>query len=876
MSRPQPAEPSPDVLAQALADQRERWQRGERALVEEYLAREPRLRGDREALLDLVYHEIVLREEHGESVALAEYVERFPDCAEQLALHFEVHRALAWDPAPEDEEPPPAISGYELLGKLGQGGMGVVYRAHHLKLNRVVALKRIRAGELASRAEASRFLREAQAVARLQHANIVQIYEVGEHEGSPYFSLELVDGGSLALRLAGKPQPAAETARLIETLARAVQHAHDRGVVHRDLKPANVLMTADGIPKIADFGLAKRIDVELEKTQTGALLGTPSHMAPEQAAGRAGEIGPTTDVHALGTILYEMLTGRPPHRGTTVLETLEQVRSHETVAPSRLQPRIPRDLDTICLKCLEKEPRKRYASAAALADDLHRFLAGEPIQARPMSALEHGVRWARRRPALASTLLVCGVSVILLLVTLAISNVLIGRQKALAVANYEAAESEHHRAETNFRLAREAVDSYITRVAQDPRLREHDLEALRKQLLGEALSYYHKFVNESGDQPGVEAERGRAYARLAFITQEIGTKQEAIDLYEKSLAVFEQLAHDHPDVLDYRSEIAFTSNALGNLYRLTDPRNRAEDCYLRARDLREQLASAEPCVVRDNDLAASQMNLGNYYRIVGRTDAAEEALLSAIEIEERLADESPVVLIYRHTLALANNDLGILYATSDRLDDARRAFEKAVEVEGRLREENPSVPDYQFELARSHNNLGNVCRFEDDLDEAERHYRAALEVRERLAREHPSVVAYQSDVAVSHQSLGDLELLAERPEEAREELQKALDAETKLVREHPGVLEYVHNLGLAQQSLGQLALSGGRLDEAEAAFRSALEIQNRLAKEHPESREYRQNLAETYENVARLYEFTQRAAEAEAAHQKAQELQATR
>jgi serine/threonine protein kinase len=286
-----------------------------------------------------------------------------------------------------------------ILAEVGSGGMGVVYKARQLRPSRLVALKLMRGHDLQ---EQARFRAEGEAVARLAHPNIVGVFEVGEHNGLPFLALEFAEGGSLERKLAGSPLPPREAAELLRTLAAAVQHAHQRGIVHRDLKPANVLLAADGTPKVADFGLAKRLDQDRGRTQTGAVLGTPAYMAPEQARGQASAVGPPTDVWALGVILYEMLTGRPPFRGASALETLEQLCAQEAVPPTRLQPRVPRDLEAVCLKCLEKDPARRYADAGALADDLARFLAGEPTRARPVRPLARAARWAKRRPALAA------------------------------------------------------------------------------------------------------------------------------------------------------------------------------------------------------------------------------------------------------------------------------------------------------------------------------------------------------------------------------------------------------------------------------------------------------------------------------------------
>jgi serine/threonine-protein kinase len=294
------------------------------------------------------------------------------------------------------------IPGYHVLEVVGRGGMAIIYKALQQSLRRTVALKVVLAGAHASPDEVARFRIEAEAVAALRHPHIVQIFEVGQEGGCPWCCLEFVEGGSLAQKLQAGPLPPPQAAVLAEKLARAMYAAHQRGIIHRDLKPGNVLLTADGEPKITDFGLAKRLDSDLAYTRTGAVMGTPGYMAPEQAGGRR-DVGPTVDVYGLGAILYEMLTGQAPFQAETALDSVLRVLSEEPVPPGRLQAGVPRDLETICLKCLEKDPRRRYASAADLADDLLRFLKDEAVVARPPSLLGRFDRWARLRPALAAT-----------------------------------------------------------------------------------------------------------------------------------------------------------------------------------------------------------------------------------------------------------------------------------------------------------------------------------------------------------------------------------------------------------------------------------------------------------------------------------------
>jgi hypothetical protein len=379
-----------------------------------------------------------------------------------------------------------AVPGYEVYEVLGKGGMGVVYKAKQLGLDRVVALKMIRYAEDAGHEERERFRTEGQAVARLLHPHIVQVHEVGECQGLPYFSMEFCPKGSLADQLDGTPWEPRRAAALVETLARAMHAAHVAGIVHRDLKPANVLLAEDGAPKVTDFGLARRLDQQ-GHTRTGALMGTPSYMAPEQA-GKAKEAGPAADTYALGAILYELLTGRPPFKAATDMDTMLQVVADEPVPVRRLQPGVARDLETICLKCLHKDPRRRYASAQELADDLRRYQAGEPIRARPVGAVERAAKWARRRPALAALL---GV-VLLALVSLAVLSAVAldreqkARQEAdkakkaqdLLVSIFRIKDVQAGNTTTALQILNQAQQRIPIEFAEQPELRDELLAAI--------------------------------------------------------------------------------------------------------------------------------------------------------------------------------------------------------------------------------------------------------------------------------------------------------------------------------------------------------------------------------------------------------------
>ncbi len=405
------------------------WAAGNRVAIEEVLAEVSEV--VRPTLLEeLIQIEVWWRRQQQETPSSAEYLSRFPeqtDIVQSVWKNLDQGQASTVAPDGQTVEFKPTVSGhsqsrtqpprsfgdYELLEEIARGGMGVVFKARQKSLNRPVALKMILSGQIASQSEVLRFNAEASAAANLEHPGIVPIFEIGQQDGKHFFSMAYIEGKSLADKIALRPLSAQQAARYAQQIAEAVHYAHSKGIIHRDLKPRNVLIDRDDQPKITDFGLAKRLEGDSDLTATGQVLGTPSYMPPEQAMGTLDRVGPRSDIYSIGATLYSLLTGRPPFQAASTMETLRQVIDTEPVAPRLLNPTIPRDLETICLKCLRKDPLDRYTSASALADELRRFLNGEPIKARPIGIVERAWRWCKRKPlvaGMAATLLVMLVS----------------------------------------------------------------------------------------------------------------------------------------------------------------------------------------------------------------------------------------------------------------------------------------------------------------------------------------------------------------------------------------------------------------------------------------------------------------------------------
>jgi eukaryotic-like serine/threonine-protein kinase len=752
-------------------------------------------------------------------------------------------------PAPSTEpsgEPLPVLTipGYEVLGVLGRGGMGVVYKAREIALERLVALKVVTAGGHASAEQLARFRGEARAEARLQHPHIVQIHAVGEQDGFPFLSLEYMDGGSLSQKLARQPQPPRAAAQLVYLLARAMAYAHQCGVIHRDLKPANILLQKrtttnitkdtnpktkekqhtstssrsspsyssdswdswlDAFPKIADFGLAKCLEDESGQTRTGSLLGTPSYMSPEQADGRK-DIGPATDIWALGIILYELLVGRTPFMGITMMDTLEQVRTREPVPAAQLQPKVPRDLDTICLKCLHKEPGQRYASAEALAEDLRRFLDGEPILARPIGSFSRLLRWGRRNPRVAGL----SAAVLLLLLAVAVGStvfafVLEGRRRELETAWQQArdqkivarqqgqrADDKAREATARYQLLHEALVVVIDKVQKDLQA-VPSTSQVRREILEAAMKVLQKSI-EQGQDSSRQPERSLASAHvlMGYILREQKKNPEAIEHFNQAHALLE------------------------TLYRLDPNNDKAAGNYAASLSVQADLA------------------------LDFRNDAAEAEKLyrQALTLQEKSLAQRPehpelTEMEIRRSIANSHQRLGeiLLRSRPHRSEEARHHFDKArVNLEMVLPVEDSLGNHVKMEQVCYR--LGEMNERLERPVEALAAYRRCLEERRKLAASFPADLHRQMELLRLYGKIGDLLLFRGDPEAARCSYSDALDANKEVVRRNstPGPRML---LSLNYYRLATAYLRLRRRDLADDCYRKCLDLRVALQQEHP-------------------------------------------
>jgi tetratricopeptide (TPR) repeat protein len=827
-------------------------------LLEDYVRRYPLL-GPLEALpLALIGEEYRVRRQWGDRPDLEAYRGRFPQRAEALAALFADIDAELSDGDGEATvrtvggsgwSPGFVPAGYEIVGELGRGGMGVVYQARQLRLNRLVAIKTIGSGQRASTEDLARFRAEAESAARIQHANIVQVHEVGEQDGQPFCILEYVNGGSLSRKLAGAPLEPHVAARLLETLARAVQAVHEEGILHRDLKPANVLLhlahrhdadkpladllrSPDCVPKISDFGLARRIESS-GLTRTGEILGTPSYMAPEQAEARSDRIGPTADVYGLGALLYELLTGRPPFRGVNVLDTLAQVCNREPIAPRQLQPAVPRDVETICLKCLQKDLDKRYASAGALADDLERFRLNRPIQARAASRWERGWKWARRRPALATL----GLALFLGLVVALAGGITYTMH--LRVARAET-ENERRQARRSYRKALEAVDQMLVRMGAERIEAIPGMEQAQVDALKDAIRLYQELLDEQArPDPDLYSRLGFALTYLSNRQMTLGRTDEAesncrrgMELLDNLLAELrtpavrqqaafarynlgnivsaknrqaeaERLYREACDILTPRSDDPDALHLLSACYTglgtLDGDRVRSEENYRRAATLREDLYKSHPNNLSYRTfLAEGLYNLAHGHLYAGRLTEAESLFQRSVALMDPLAasegnDRLSNRLMAQGTLLHCYAGLGMVYSNRGDVAKSESFYKKAIAISEMLLQFYPQHPRRQ-ELAQCYLNLGALYQCSNQREKAVQVYRKGIALLEVLVRELPELSLYRLNLA---QTCANMALIVDNShaDDPLVLLQKGRDALEPLMREQGDEPRFANDYG---------------------------------------------------------------------------------
>jgi tetratricopeptide (TPR) repeat protein len=635
-------------------------------------------------------------------------------------------KALLPEPQRPDSLLGRRLGPYELVQPLGSGGMGSVYLASRVDdYRQLVAIKLIKPG-IDTPEIVQRFQTERQVLADLRHPNIAPLLDGGAtDEGQPYFVMEYIDGRPLDRHCDANKLDSRRRAAILRTVCRAVHFAHERHVVHRDLKPGNILVTADGTPRVTDFGLAKRLGAAPEgnQTESGALLGTPSYMAPEQASARNREVGPTTDVYALGAVLYELLTGRPPFRGDTRDETLRQILHEEPIAPSRLQPRLARDLETVCLKCLEKEPARRYPSVAELEEDLGRFLENHPIRARPISAWRRGLKWVKRRPLSAALVATITLAVTALLGVSAWYNAELTQERDYALNQQEIAQQqrdEANRLKTEAQHQKAQADQLRTRAEET----SADLEA--------ALATFMAM-----------------HARTNYNLLR-GSARDAENDYQSLRTVYEKLLGDRPANPVYRSFLAGTLSDLGNLYRIHGRNREALDGLQKALAHREQLVRDRPgSAAYQHDLGVNQLNLGQMYDVLNQSGQAMKAYREAVRILEQLAKAHPENPEYRGNLGRAHVFLGDYLAArvgaGEKPEESDAQTSRAVEMLEPLVRDHAGTPGFALTLGMAYSNKGRfLLHIKEQPAQALPWFEKATSLLEKLHRVDPNYADVRS------------------------------------------------------------------------------------------------------------------------------------
>ncbi len=787
------------LLEMVHTDLEYRLKDDEQARVEDYLDRFPELKSDPKAERELVVAELNLRLRRDPGLAFSEFLDRFPGFRSEMITKFRLSsRADRALPAEWTARAPQKVGKYEVLGIAGRGAFGVVYRARDSELDRTVALKVLRTGHLASPEAMDRLLREARSAGRLSHPNIVPVHDAGRDGDTCFLVCEFVAGTTLADRLVCGPIETRAAATLVSQVADALHHAHTQGVIHRDVKPSNILLDQDGTPRLVDFGLALRNGGENTLTQAGEVLGTPAYMPPEQARGEAHQVDGRGDLYSLGVVLYEMLTGELPFRGSREM-VLKQVLQDEPPPPRRLNNLIPREVETICLKCLQKEPARRYTSADALAEDLRRYLRSEPILARPISRLERLLKWSRRNRWLAAFLAAL------------IAGVMVSTWQAVRARSAEqAARSSAVNARQSESEARATLEFFRDKVLAAARPKDEEgglgIDATIRDAIDAAEP---EIARQFVDQPLVEASiRSAVGSSYAFL----GASNLAITQHARALELRRQyLGPDHEYTLSSMSHLAIAYESAGQL---------PECIPLFQQALNRALNNLGP---GDPDTLSCMNNLGNAYRAVGRLEEA----LPLLEQTRRLRD-TRLGPGHRETIISMNN-LAIAYRAAGRFEDALPLYEKVTSwSNSQLGPAHPESLTFANNLANAYLDSGRnddaVSLFEETLKQQ----------KSTIGVDHPDTLRSANNLARAYRAAGrlndGLSLLRQTLERQRVSLRPG----------HPDTLTSMNNLGM-------MSLDAGRVDEACDLLKETLTWRKaKLGVDHPDTLRSMNNLARSF------------------------------
>ena len=872
-----------------------------------------------ESLLGQILDEVLARRARGETPDVEDYARRHPELAavlRQMLPALEVMRAPA--AIPEGGPVPGYLGDYRLIREVGRGGMGVVYEAEQVSLQRRVALKVLPFAAALDAKQLQRFHHEAQAAARLHHTNIVPVYAVGCEHGVHFYAMQFIAGQTLAavirklreqeerrrtkhdhstqdavqvtrddraanpeqsrgpasgeaeassgalLSSLGHRQPSffRAAAHLGEQAAEALEHAHQLGVVHRDIKPANLLLEwrAGGsnppVLWITDFGLAQ-FHEKTGLTLTGDRVGTARYMSPEQASDNRALVDHRTDIYSLGVTLYELLTLHPACTGRDWPEVQRQILVDEPRRPRRLNPAIPRDLETIILKATAKDPGHRYATAQELADDLRRFLDDKPVKARRPTLVQRGAKWARRHRALVAT----GVLLLVLAtVGLAVSNVRVRR--------------EQQRTRQMVDLAFTVLDQIYLRLAEKRFPRDPRWEKENREILEQALTFFDQLARENGTEPASRHAAAKAYHRAGDILQKLRQAPKAEEAYQQAIAALDRLARDYPNDFVYRKDLARSWLNLGYIRYNASHYGEAERAFREALDFLQRLAEQFPDEPNYRvEIAECDNNLGLLFETLGRYAEAERADRQALALQQQLAKEFPATPKYRQQVVQSHHNLGLLLAAVGRLNEAERAYRQALDLQQQLVKDFPKVPEYRDELAGCYNNLGLLLKGTGREDDAERAYRQAMDLQQQLVKDFPAIPAYRQVLASNQMNLANLLKTTGRREEAECMHREAFDLVRPLARDYPDIPEYRKALAQCHRFLGKLAEEAGQMEDAEKAYREALKLNQELVRDFPAVPEYRTGLAHSYHSLGLFLKETGRREEAERAHRRALEIQ---